>query len=61
MPKFVLVHVLPTDYASETDRNKLQTVADELNRAAIEQSEQDRWIVVGAEFTEGLFKTAVSN
>jgi len=55
---FRIMHVSPTDYDKSPDREKLQQLADELNRDAIADSNStSRWIVVGEDTVEDLFKT----
>lgn len=44
---FRIMHVKPTDYEMSPDREKLQALADELNRDAREAGDKaSRWIVV---------------
>jgi hypothetical protein len=58
---YVIVNVLPTDYDRCPDRQTVQTIADELNKSAIEEDQSDRWIVVEESFIDGfLTKNIVS-
>jgi hypothetical protein len=55
---YQIVHVLPTDYEANEDREALQKLVDELNRDAIADATQDRWIVVQEAVVGNLFDTA---
>lgn len=51
-----IMHVKPTDYEQSPDREKLQQLADELNRDARANGDKDsRWIVVDERTVGDLF------
>ena len=56
---FRIMHVKPTDYEMSPDREKLQGIADELNKDARAQGDKDsRWIVVADGAVGDLFADA---
>jgi hypothetical protein len=54
---FRIMHVNPTDYEMSDDREKLQVIADELNKDARAQGDtKSRWIVIHDVAVGDLFK-----
>lgn len=59
---FRIMHVKPTDYEPNASREKLQQLADELNRDAIANGDKDsRWIVVNESVVGDLFAAGVQH
>jgi hypothetical protein len=57
---FRIVQVIATDFPTSDDHEEAQTIADELNRDAIDLGETARWIVVHNAVWESLQTVAVA-